>query len=105
MAVLTTDPQHRATSATLYPTRIDLLREHRTQVVELLNETLAMTLDLKTQTKQAHWNVKGMNFYQLHLLFDEIATQLEEFVDLIAERVTTLGGMALGTVRIAGVSI
>lgn len=84
-----------------YPTRIDLTADVRSQVVGLLNQTLAATLDLKTQTKQAHWNVKGMDFYQLHELFDEIATELEEYVDMVAERVTALGGIALGTARIA----
>ncbi len=85
----------------LYSTRIDLPEETRTQVVEILNHSLAATLDLKTQVKQAHWNVKGMNFYQLHELFDEIAGELEEYVDMVAERVTALGGVALGTARIA----
>jgi starvation-inducible DNA-binding protein len=69
--------------------------------VELLNQTLAATTDLKTQTKQAHWNVKGMDFYQLHEMFDEMATELEEYIDTVAERVTALGGTAMGTVRIA----
>jgi starvation-inducible DNA-binding protein len=85
----------------LYSTRIDLPADIRTQVVEVLNHSLAATLDLKTQVKQAHWNVKGMNFYQLHELFDEIAGELEGYVDMIAERVTALGGIALGTARIA----
>ena len=89
------------TKQKMYPTRIDLPQEIREKVVELLNQTLAATLDLKTQTKQAHWNVKGMDFYQLHELFDEMATELEEYVDMVAERVTALGGMALGTARIA----
>jgi starvation-inducible DNA-binding protein len=90
-----------SSKVTDYPTRIDIPPEIRSQVIELLNQTLATTLDLKTQVKQAHWNVKGINFYQLHQLFDEIATQLEEYIDLIAERVTALGGVAMGTVRIA----
>ena len=85
----------------LYASRIDLPEEVRVQTVEILNQTLAATLDLKTQTKQAHWNVKGMNFYQLHELFDEIATELEGYVDMVAERVTALGGTAMGTARIA----
>ena len=85
----------------LYSSRIDLPEEVRVKTIEILNQTLAATLDLKTQTKQAHWNVKGMNFYQLHELFDEIATELEEYVDLVAERVTALGGTAMGTARIA----
>lgn len=85
----------------LYTTRIDLAEGLRVQEIEILNQTLAATLDLKTQTKQAHWNVKGMDFIQLHELFDEMATELEEYVDMVAERVTALGGIALGTARIA----
>ncbi|PSR17797.1 DNA starvation/stationary phase protection protein Dps [filamentous cyanobacterium CCP3] len=84
-----------------YPTRIDMSAEVRSQVCDVLNQTLAATLDLKTQTKQAHWNVKGMNFYQLHELFDELAGELEGYVDMVAERVTALGGTAMGTARIA----
>jgi starvation-inducible DNA-binding protein len=85
----------------LYPSRIDIPTEARSKIVVLLNQTLAATLDLKTQVKQAHWNVKGTDFYQLHELFDEIATELEEFIDLVAERVTALGGYAMGTARMA----
>ena len=85
----------------LYSTRIDLAEEVRIKVIDLLNKTLAATLDLKTQTKQAHWNVKGTDFYQLHELFDEMAGELEEYVDMVAERATALGGTALGTARIA----
>lgn len=86
---------------TAYPTRIDIPERVRTQIGEILNQTLADTLDLKMQFKQAHWNVKGMNFYQLHQLFEEIATKLEEYIDLVAERATALGLIAEGTVRIA----
>ena len=84
-----------------YPTRHDLAVEVRSQVAALLNQTLAATLDLKTQAKQAHWNVKGMDFLQLHELFDQMASELEEYVDMVAERVTALGGTAMGTARIA----
>lgn len=87
--------------ARLYPSRIDLAAETRATVSGLLNQTLATTLDLKTQVKQAHWNVKGMDFYQLHELFDELATELEEYIDLVAERVTALGGLPEGTARTA----
>jgi len=90
-----------APTGRLYPTRIDLPEAVRTPVIALLNQTLAATLDLKTQAKQAHWNVKGMDFYQLHELFDELAGELEEYVDMVAERVTALGGTALGTARTA----
>ncbi|KYC38825.1 DNA starvation/stationary phase protection protein [Scytonema hofmannii PCC 7110] len=88
----------------LYPTRIDLPADARSKIVTILNQTLAATSDLKSQTKQAHWNVKGTDFYQLHELFDEIAGELEEFIDLVAERITALGGYACGTVRMAAAS-
>lgn len=88
-------------STPLHSTRIDLPANVRSKIIEILNQTLATTLDLKTQVKQAHWNVKGMDFYQLHTLFDEMSLELEEFIDLVAERVTALGGTTLGTARIA----
>ncbi len=89
------------TKIKFYPTRIDLSTETRVGVVEKLTQTLATTIDLKTQVKQAHWNVKGLDFYQLHELFDEIAGELEEYVDTIAERITALGAIAIGTARMA----
>lgn len=85
----------------MHPTRMDISLKNREQVCEILNDTLAETLDLKTQVKQAHWNVKGVHFYQLHLLFDEMAGELEEYIDLFAERITTLGGTAFGTIHMA----
>jgi starvation-inducible DNA-binding protein len=71
------------------------------ELVVLLNQTLADTLDLAYQTKQAHWNVKGYNFYGLHLLFDNLYGQLSTYVDDFAERAVTIGGQALGTLRSA----
>lgn len=71
-------------------------------LVSLLNQALADTLDLAYQTKQAHWNVKGQNFYGLHLLFDQLYVQLATYVDDFAERAVTLGGQAHGTIRAAG---
>jgi len=84
-----------------FTTRIDLAPETRAQMIALLNQQLADTFDLFSQTKQAHWNVKGAQFYQLHELFDKLAEEVEGFVDLIAERATALGGTAMGTVRMA----
>jgi starvation-inducible DNA-binding protein len=84
-----------------FATKNDLGPEVRQQMIDLLNQQLADTFDLYSQTKQAHWNVKGTNFYQLHLLFDSLAGGVLEFVDTIAERATSLGGVALGTVRMA----
>jgi hypothetical protein len=74
MIMATATFQAKATK--LYSSRIDLPTENRTQIIALLNLALALTLDLKTQVKQAHWNVKGMNFYQLHQLFDQIAIDI-----------------------------
>ncbi len=95
-------PGSKSKAVRLHETRNDLPEKTRIQVVEILNQTLAETLDLATQTKQAHWNVKGVHFYQLHLLFDELASELTELVDEFAERITTLGGTAMGTIRMAG---
>jgi starvation-inducible DNA-binding protein len=92
---------HHDHKTILYETRIDFGKGIRRKVVDLLNQTLASALDLKTQVKQAHWNVKGLQFYQLHELFDSMAGELEEYVDMLAERVTALGGTAMGTARMA----
>jgi starvation-inducible DNA-binding protein len=85
----------------MFSTRNDLAREARVKMISLLNQQLADTFDLYSQTKQAHWNVKGGQFFQLHELFDKLAEELLGYVDLIAERATALGGLALGTVRMS----
>lgn len=87
--------------AKTHKTSIDLDGETREQIITLLNQQLADTFDLYSQTKQAHWNVKGMQFIQLHELFDQLAGELLPYVDDMAERATTLGGTALGTARMA----
>lgn len=79
----------------------DLPASTRQEMIQLLNTQLADTFDLFSQTKQAHWNVKGMQFYQLHELYDELAAELLAYVDLIAERAVILGGSATGTARMA----
>lgn len=84
-----------------HQTKNDLPQESRSKIIEILNSRLADATDLKSQAKFAHWNVKGMNFFQLHELFDQIATAVEAHIDLIAERATALGGTALGTTRLA----
>jgi len=82
-----------------YPTSVGVPENNRQAIIALLNARLADSTDLRTQVKWAHWNVKGMHFIQLHELFDSVASHLEEQTDSIAERVTTLGGVANGTVR------
>jgi starvation-inducible DNA-binding protein len=81
----------------MFDTRNDLSHAVRSQAVELLNARLADAIDLGTQVKHAHWNVKGPSFIALHELFDKIAENVEDQIDTIAERVTALGGRANGT--------
>ncbi|MDM7921416.1 MAG: DNA starvation/stationary phase protection protein Dps [Pyrinomonadaceae bacterium] len=85
----------------LHNTKIDLAKGKREKIIAILNQSLADATDLKSQAKQAHWNVKGPNFIALHELFDQVATELETHIDDLAERITTLGGTAMGTIRIA----
>ena len=92
-------------SKPMFSTRNDLSREIRVRMIELLNQQLADTFDLYSQTKQAHWNVKGAQFFQLHELFDKLAEELQGYVDQIAERATALGGLALGTVRMSAADV
>jgi starvation-inducible DNA-binding protein len=94
-------PSRSKSKALPHATAIRLSAEARSGVVAILNQQLANISDLHSQTKQAHWNVRGQEFYQLHKLFDEIAAPLPEFIDMIAERTVALGGVALGTVRSA----
>ena len=82
----------------LHPTRNDIPAKQRAKVCDLLNARLADAVNLASQVKQAHWNVKGPNFIALHELFDKIHGGVEEQVDALAERVTALGGTAVGTV-------
>jgi starvation-inducible DNA-binding protein len=88
-------------SPRLFPTKNDLPADTRIRLVNLLNGRLADSIDLQTQCKQAHWNVKGPSFIGLHKLFDDINSDVEEYVDLLAERVVQLGGVAEGTARCA----
>ena len=85
----------------MFDTANDLPESTRKAMIALLNQELADTSDLYSQVKQAHWNVKGIHFYPLHLLFDQLAEHLQDDADAIAERATALGGYALGTVRMA----
>lgn len=84
----------------MYATKNDLSPETRSEVARLLNQRLADAIDLQTQCKQAHWNVKGGTFIALHKLFDEVYEAVVEYVDLLAERVVQVGGIAEGTVEV-----
>src|ERR1039457_4264158 len=85
----------------MYETENDISEKRRSELNALMNQRLASAVDLQLQMKQAHWNVKGPNFIGLHELFDKVAEAVEDYVDLIAERIVQLGGVAEGTVRMA----
>ena len=85
----------------MYKTKIDLTEKVRRNVIVILNNRLADAIDLQSQIKQAHWNVKGPHFIALHELFDKISDVMLEQIDEIAERITSLGGTAEGTVAVA----
>lgn len=95
------DSRESRTTTPLYHTKNDLPESSRLEIVGLLNQRLADCIDLQTQCKQAHWNVKGPAFIVLHRLFDDVHEAVAGYVDLIAERIVQLGGTAEGTVRIA----
>jgi starvation-inducible DNA-binding protein len=76
--------------------------KEKAALIALLQERLVESIDMMMQAKQAHWNSKGKNFIALHLLFDEVAEEMEKNVDLIAERIVQLGGTADGTVQTVG---
>ena len=97
---ITTDKP--AAAHKMYGTENDISKQRRSELNALMNQRLADAIDLQMQIKQAHWNVKGPHFIGLHQLFDQIGEAVESYVDLIAERIVQLGGVAEGTVRMAG---
>ena len=78
---------------------IALSKEARAESCRLLNEILADSMILYALYKKHHWLVAGPTFYQLHLLFDKHAEEQTEIIDLLAERVQSLGGIAVGDPR------
>jgi len=83
----------------MYRSPSQLPEAARTKIAASLNERLADGLDLHSQIKVAHWNIKGPNFAALHPLFETFALSLANHNDAIAERAVTLGAKAYGTVR------
>lgn len=83
-----------------YQTKTNIPEDIRIQIIELLNQSLADTLDLKSQVLQAIWHVRGLHFYQFYLLFGEIAKQLDDHIRLITERISALASTPLLMVRI-----
>ncbi|MFD2238648.1 DNA starvation/stationary phase protection protein Dps [Aureimonas populi] len=89
----------KKSDVTLHPTRNTMSENTRGAMVGLLQKHLGTAIDVTYAAKQAHWNVKGMNFIAVHKLFDELHEKAEGYVDEIAERLTALGGQAVGTVQ------
>jgi starvation-inducible DNA-binding protein len=85
-------------ASSLVESRNDLPQANRARLCAMLNERLRDSIKLGLCAKQAHWNVKGVNFIALHKLFDEVYAASQGFVDEIAERITALGGLADGSV-------
>lgn len=77
-------------------TRNSLSAEARRGIVAVLDQLLADLLDLRSQIKHAHWNVRGPGFQEWHELFDELAGDVDALADTVAERATALGGVAHG---------
>jgi starvation-inducible DNA-binding protein len=84
----------------MYATGIDLSETKRVQLIQLCNACLADAVDLQLHCKHAHWNVKGPNFIALHQLFDQVNENVEDYIDLIAERAVQLGGIANSTAHV-----
>lgn len=88
------------TKTMLHTTRNSIPAQTRAAVVERLNAGLATLIDLKLQTKQAHWTLRGPGFISVHLLLDEVAGGIDDLADEVAERIAQLGGQAQGTLAL-----
>jgi starvation-inducible DNA-binding protein len=80
---------------TLAPSRVGLGDAVRAKSVGALNRLVAHTMAMRDLYKKAHWQTSGATFYGLHLLFDKHYAEQLEMMDALAERVQTLGGVAL----------
>src|SRR5208282_5846912 len=101
IAFMKTSQTNLAETPKMYETENDISKNSRVELNALMNQRLASAVDLQMQMKQAHWNVKGPSFIGLHELFDKVDEAVEDYVDMIAERIVQLGGIAEGTVRVA----
>jgi starvation-inducible DNA-binding protein len=80
-------------------TNIEIAEVHATEIARLLNTLLADEYLLYTKTRNAHWNIQGMNFIELHKFFETQYDALDIIIDDVAERVRALGHFALGTLK------
>ena len=99
MADSPADLKDQTEGARLHKTNNDLKTNAKAVSMEVLQARLADSIDLALITKQAHWNLKGPQFIGVHLMLDKFRTEQDEFTDMMAERITQLGGTARGTVQ------
>jgi len=86
----------------MHQTKNDVASNTQQVSIALLNARLADAIDLALITKQAHWNLKGPRFIAIHEMLDQFRADIDEHVDIIAERAVQLGGTALGTKETVG---
>jgi starvation-inducible DNA-binding protein len=90
---------HNAKMQLLIQPNIGLDSDVRHSVVQILNNTLANEAVLTAKTRNAHWNVSGTGFFELHILFDSQYEQLNDISDEVAERARMMGGIAIGSLQ------
>ncbi len=79
--------------------KIGISEKELNKSIELLSVVLADEMTLYVKTRKFHWNVCGESFMELHKLFQAQYTELEETIDLVAERIGKLGGKTIGTIK------
>jgi starvation-inducible DNA-binding protein len=97
--VLQKDGDEIQSSSAIVPLPIGLDRDVCARSVKLLNRILADTMTLRDLYKKQHWQVTGLTFYQLHLLFDKHYEEQAKLVDELAERVQLLGGISVAVAQ------
>ena len=102
MASSPSDLKDQTVGARLHKTNNDTQSNAKAASMECLQSRMADGIDLSLITKQAHWNLKGPQFIGVHTMLDTFRTEQDEWVDMMAERITQLGGTARGTVQEVG---
>nr|WP_315251073.1 DNA starvation/stationary phase protection protein [uncultured Flavobacterium sp.] len=77
--------------------KIGITEDHLQKANSLLSVVLSDEMTLYVKTRKFHWNVAGESFMELHKLFEQQYTEIEQTIDLVAERIGKLGGKTIGT--------